>query len=59
MTMILDTLIFLLWGLFFVAAVLGIANEYRQNLAHISQHDKLEDDDPVYLVDTFMKETIR
>ncbi|MEL6134135.1 MAG: hypothetical protein AAFR59_12300 [Bacteroidota bacterium] len=57
--MMLDTLIFLLWGLFFLAAVLGIANEYRQNHAHVSQHDKLEDDDPVYLVDTFVKETIR
>ena len=59
MSMLLDTLIFLLWGLFFLAAILGIAHEYRQNHASISRRDRLEDDDPVYLVDTFVKETIR
>jgi hypothetical protein len=45
-----ETLMFLLWGLFLLAAVLGILTEYRSNRLSESSKTGLEDDDPVYLI---------
>lgn len=50
MMMLIDTLIFLLWGLFFLAAVVGLLQEYRSNQHEESKTPVLEDDDPVFLV---------
>ncbi|MEO0896320.1 MAG: hypothetical protein AAFY71_07985 [Bacteroidota bacterium] len=47
---LIDTIIFLLWGLFFAAAVFGLFQEYQNNRKVVEPRRELEDDDPVFLV---------
>lgn len=48
--MFIDTIIFLLWGLFSLAAIAGLLQEFQSNRETESPVSALEDDDPVFLV---------
>jgi hypothetical protein len=54
-----DTIILLFWLLFFTATFLGVYDEYRRNQskrAHLASSSRLNDDDPVYLMETSLRD---
>lgn len=55
MDSVLDVVIVLFWSTFFVATVLGLLNEYKKHEEGFSQESVLEDDDPVFLVQSPVK----
>lgn len=50
MMVFIDTLIFLLWGLFSLAAIAGLLQEFQSNRQTEQSVSALDDDDPVFLV---------
>ena len=52
MELVLDVIVALFWGMFFLATTLGVLNEYQTNHTQNTNADstRLEDDDPVYIV---------
>ncbi|MDX2249952.1 MAG: hypothetical protein SF052_24420 [Bacteroidia bacterium] len=54
MELVLDVIVCVFWGTFFLATLLGVMNEYRSNQTHESNSTPektfLADDDPVFLV---------
>ncbi len=54
MELVLDVIIALFWTMFFLATTLGVINEYQTNhqnqKANAVEDNRLEDDDPVYIV---------
>ena len=59
METVLDLIIVLFWGTFFLATLLGVVNEYRKNHKRQQQiigDERLEDDDPVYLMGPYIND---
>ncbi|MEZ4771843.1 MAG: hypothetical protein R3D00_01595 [Bacteroidia bacterium] len=54
MELLLDVIVCVFWGTFFLATLLGVMNEYRSNQTpesnHTNERPSLADDDPVFLV---------
>ncbi len=55
MQLLADTIVLLLWSIFFVATFLGVYDEYRRNKSRNSRSlantQPMVDDDPVYLIE--------
>jgi preprotein translocase subunit YajC len=62
MELLADVIVFLFWLLFFSATFLGVYDEYRRGKQQQAQrqatHKSLHDDDPVYLIDPQLHDSI-
>lgn len=55
MDAVLDVVIVLFWSTFFIATVLGLINEYQKHEETFSTETVLDDDDPVFLVQSHIE----
>ena len=51
METVLDAMVILLWVVFSLATILGVIHEFRTPSTAATPPDRLEDDDPVYLLE--------